>query len=119
MKTIAFTTEEEKELLNILPQKYHDRIKNSVDILFETSQNFLWKSIFESLPEKLDIGRRIKVKSGTYLGRMGVIANHYVNMDDCSGYYGKVLYLIGCDTTRDKIHTNDFIVYPKDCEFID
>lgn len=44
MKTLSFAPEEEKELLTLLPQKYHDRIKNSFSFYIPTGTLFSYES---------------------------------------------------------------------------
>ncbi len=62
------------------------------------------------LPKKLHIGKKVKVKSGTWIGRSGKIKNHYINIDDCSGNYGEHMYSI---TQKN----GENFCYPvKDCE---
>jgi len=45
----------------------------------------------EPLPEKLDIGRRLRT-SEAWGAREGVITSQYINADDCAGYYGHHMY---------------------------
>lgn len=50
MKTLSFTSEEEKELLILLPQKYHDRIKNSSSFYVPTRETLNFKLYWPGNP---------------------------------------------------------------------
>ncbi len=69
-------------------------------------------SFAKPLPETLDTGKKAKVINGSWMGWEGIITNHYICGDDCSGYYGQHKYQIK------KSNGETFSILVADCELI-
>lgn len=64
------------------------------------------------LPKKLDIGKRIRIKrDSSWIGREGIVTQHYINADDC-GDYGSHTYQIKGDDGQ------SFCIRVENCEII-
>ena len=78
-----------------------------------------WKSLglpdwADKLPEKLDIGKRIKVVKGhSWVGKSGIVKTHFINGDDC-GDWGKSYYNFIADDNKEQ-----YAIRTENCEFID
>jgi dCMP deaminase len=65
------------------------------------------------LPKKLDIGKKVMIKSGhTWMGWIGIVKKHYINTDDC-GDYGAHTYEV------ERIDGQRFHVRPEYCKIIE
>lgn len=74
----------------------------------------------EKLPDKLDIGRRIRVKeSHPWKGKTGTIKQDFISNDDC-GPWGRRIYYVENDIKNTSAYiTNDFSIFPCDVDFLD
>ncbi len=118
--TMGFDAQEREELIALLPPKYSQRVRLATGIVANPPPSIPFFGLSpETLPAKLDVGRRIRVKghngvAHTWEGRTGVIRDHYIDADDCSGTWGKAKYAISND-----VPNHNFSISVLDVEFID
>lgn len=73
----------------------------------------------EKLPEKLHIGKKVKIIKGKRVGEIGIVTDHWMNLDDCSGGYGNHLYQLEGDLEKFGCKNNSCAIRVQDCEIID
>lgn len=73
----------------------------------------------ESMPNPTHVGKKVKVIKGSRSGEIGIVIDHWINGDDCSGGYGNQLYQLKGDLEKYGYKNNSFAINVKNCEFID
>ena len=97
---------------------YYQKYKNPISKNYSFT-NDKWKSPglpdwADKLPEKLDIGKHVKVVKGhSWIGKSGIVKTHFINGDDC-GDWGKAYYNFIADDNKEQ-----YSVRTENCEFID
>lgn len=90
--------------------------KNIVNLSGFRSPGF--QDWMEKLPTQLDIGKKVKILKGPRAGEIGIVTNHWQNLDDCSGGYGNHLYQLEGDEKKYGVQNNIKGINVKDCEII-
>lgn len=72
----------------------------------------------KKLPDKLHIGKRIRVIRGSHAEREGIVTDHWQNLDDCSGSYGCHLYQLEGDLEKYGCRNNSCAIKALDCEVL-
>ena len=115
MKLWIISDEQEKELLSILGNHPLSTLIKELPIS-KPYEDTLFLRI-EKLPEKLHIGRKVKYQwdyERTQPYDTGAVISHYINNDDCSCRYGKIMYQVRRD--RDgQLHS----VEARPCQLLD
>lgn len=125
--TIGFNSDERAELLELFKDnpKWKKRVEDGFGFLVNNNiynGQFIspgFQSWMEKLPDKLHIGRKVKVIKGSNMGREGVVTDHWQNLDDCSGGYGNHLYQLEGDLEKYGCKNNSCAINAKDCELLD
>ena len=100
--------------------EYLNKKQNYIETNFLGNQHFVSPGIpswTEPLPNPNHVGKKVKVIKGKYAGKTGIVIEHWINGDDCSGGYGLHLYQL--DTHNYGCQNNSYGINVKDCEFID
>ncbi len=130
--SLILDTDEINELLFIFKDnpEWTNKIKNVSQVMESVSFADFSKNItihdmykdrswMEPLPEKLHFGRKVKVLKGRRAGEIGIVTDHWINGDDCSGGFGNHLYQLEGDLEKYGCKNNSCAINVKDCELLD